>query len=38
MPRADVIFAMGDEASFGYLQAIETANVGPRGYIGDIVT
>ena len=24
-PGADVIFAMGDDASFGYLQAIETA-------------
>ena len=34
---ADVIFAMGDEASFGYLQAIETANVGHKvWYIGDI--
>jgi len=34
---ADVIFAMGDGASFGYLQAIETANVGHKvWYIGDI--
>jgi simple sugar transport system substrate-binding protein len=34
---ADVIFGMGDNASFGYLQAIETANVGHKvWYIGDI--
>ena len=34
---ADVIFAMGDGASFGYLQAIETANPGHKvWYIGDI--
>jgi simple sugar transport system substrate-binding protein len=34
---ADVIFAMGDNASFGYLQAIETAKVGHKvWYIGDI--
>lgn len=34
---ADVIFGMGDGASFGYLQAIETANVGHKvWYIGDI--
>jgi basic membrane protein A and related proteins len=34
---ADVIFAMGDGASFGYLQAIETAKPGHKvWYIGDI--
>ncbi len=34
---ADVIFGMGDNASFGYLQAIETASVGHKvWYIGDI--
>ena len=34
---ADVIFGMGDGASFGYLQAIETANPGHKvWYIGDI--
>jgi basic membrane protein A and related proteins len=34
---ADVIFAMGDGASFGYLQAIETASPGHKvWYIGDI--
>lgn len=34
---ADVIFAMGDNASFGYLQAIETAKPGHKvWYIGDI--
>jgi simple sugar transport system substrate-binding protein len=34
---ADVIFAMGDEASFGYLQAISTAKPGHKvWYIGDI--
>ncbi len=34
---ADVIFGMGDGASFGYLQAIETANAGHKvWYIGDI--
>lgn len=34
---ADVIFGMGDGASFGYLQAIETANTGHKvWYIGDI--
>src|SRR4051794_17950721 len=34
---ADVIFAMGDNASFGYLQAIETATVGHKVWmIGDI--
>ncbi|MBS1679127.1 MAG: BMP family protein [Actinobacteria bacterium] len=34
---ADVIFGMGDGASFGYLQAIETANTGNKvWYIGDI--
>ena len=34
---ADVIFAMGDNASFGYLQAIETAKVGHKvWFIGDI--
>ena len=34
---ADVIFAMGDNASFGYLQAIETANPGHKvWFIGDI--
>ena len=34
---ADVIFAMGDNASFGYLQAIETANAGHKVWmIGDI--
>jgi basic membrane protein A and related proteins len=34
---ADVIFGMGDDASFGYLQAISNANVGHKvWYIGDI--
>jgi basic membrane protein A and related proteins len=34
---ADVIFAMGDGASFGYLQAIETANPGHKvWFISDI--
>ncbi len=34
---ADVIFAMGDNASFGYLQAIETAKPGHKvWFIGDI--
>ncbi|MBS1862270.1 MAG: BMP family protein [Actinobacteria bacterium] len=34
---ADVIFGMGDGASFGYLQAIETANSPNKvWYIGDI--
>jgi simple sugar transport system substrate-binding protein len=34
---ADVIFAMGDNASFGYLQAIGSANPGHKvWYIGDI--
>jgi basic membrane protein A len=34
---ADVIFAMGDNASFGYLQAISTAKAGHKvWYIGDI--
>ena len=34
---ADVIFAMGDGASFGYLQAIGTAHTGHKvWYIGDI--
>ncbi|MGH2859366.1 MAG: BMP family lipoprotein [Solirubrobacteraceae bacterium] len=34
---ADVIFAMGDDASFGYLQAIGTAKAGHKvWYIGDI--
>ncbi len=34
---ADVIFAMGDGATVGYLQAIETANVGHKvSFIGDI--
>ncbi len=34
---ADVIFAMGDGASIGYLQAISTANVGHKvWFIGDI--
>jgi simple sugar transport system substrate-binding protein len=34
---ADVIFAMGDNASFGYLQAISTAKPGHKvWYIGDI--
>ena len=34
---ADVIFGMGDDASFGYLQAILNANVGHKvWYIGDI--
>ncbi len=33
----DVIFGMGDDASFGYLQAVETADVGHKvWYIGDI--
>src|SRR5579859_1222539 len=35
--RADVIFAMGDGASVGYLQAISTAKAGHKvWYIGDI--
>ena len=35
--NADVIFGMGDGASFGYLQAISNANVGHKvWYIGDI--
>jgi simple sugar transport system substrate-binding protein len=34
---ADVIFGMGDDASFGYLQSIETAKAGHKvWYIGDI--
>jgi basic membrane protein A and related proteins len=34
---ADVVFGMGDGASFGYLQAIETAKAGHKvWYIGDI--
>src|SRR5712691_1741012 len=34
---ADVIFGMGDNASFGYLQGIETATAGHKvWYIGDI--
>lgn len=34
---ADVIFAMGDDASFGYLQAISTAKASHKvWYIGDI--
>src|SRR5260221_5599227 len=34
---ADVVFAMGDGASFGYLQAISNASVGHKvWYIGDI--
>jgi simple sugar transport system substrate-binding protein len=34
---ADVVFGMGDGASFGYLQAIETANPGHKvWFIGDI--
>jgi basic membrane protein A and related proteins len=34
---ADVIFAMGDNASFGYLQAVETAKPGHKvWFIGDI--
>ncbi|MGH2873350.1 MAG: BMP family lipoprotein [Solirubrobacteraceae bacterium] len=34
---ADVVFAMGDDASFGYLQAISTAKAGHKvWYIGDI--
>src|SRR4029077_2800399 len=33
----DVIFAMGDQSSFGYLQAIGTAHPGHKvWYIGDI--
>ena len=32
-----MIFGMGDDASFGYLQAISNANVGHKvWYIGDI--
>jgi simple sugar transport system substrate-binding protein len=35
--NADVIFGMGDDASFGYLQAISTAKAGHKvWYIGDI--
>ena len=34
---ADVVFGMGDDASFGYLQAISNASVGHKvWYIGDI--
>ena len=34
---ADVLFTMGDDASFGYLQAVESANVGHKVWmIGDI--
>jgi basic membrane protein A len=34
---ADVLFTMGDNASFGFLQAIESANVGHKVWmIGDI--
>ena len=34
---ADVIFGMGDNASFGYLQGIETAKAGHKvWFIGDI--
>jgi basic membrane protein A len=34
---ADVVFAMGDGASFGYMQAISNASVGHKvWYIGDI--
>ena len=34
---ADVIFGLGDDASFGYLQAISTAKAGHKvWYIGDI--
>src|SRR4029077_20134122 len=34
---ADVIFTMGDNASFGYLQAIGSAKVGHKGWmIGDL--
>ena len=34
---ADVLFTMGDNASFGYLQAVESANVGHKVWmIGDI--
>jgi simple sugar transport system substrate-binding protein len=34
---ADVLFTMGDDASFGYLQAIESAKVGHKVWmIGDI--
>ena len=34
---ADVVFGMGDDASFGYLQAVSNANVGHKvWYIGDI--
>lgn len=34
---ADVVFGMGDDASFGYLDAISNANVGHKvWYIGDI--
>ena len=34
---ADVLFTMGDNASFGYLQAVETAKVGHKVWmIGDI--
>lgn len=34
---ADVIFGMGDGASFGYLQAIETANVGHKVWFIDVI-
>ncbi len=35
--NADVIFGMGDDASFGYLQAVSTAKAGHKvWYIGDI--
>ena len=34
---ADVIFGMGDGASFGYLQAIETAKAGHKVWFIDVI-
>jgi simple sugar transport system substrate-binding protein len=34
---ADIIFGMGDGASFGYLQAVETARVGHKVWFIDVI-
>jgi len=34
---ADVVFGMGDGASFGYLQAVETASVGHKVWFIDVI-
>ena len=34
---ADVVFGMGDGASFGYLQAVETAQVGHKVWLIDVI-